>query len=104
MPKKEKPLIIGANQVSLKGPGTLVHEGGNDVLIADLKDGLPQEERALVFAGEEVVIDGDDEFQPADSEDRSTEIGEAAIVRSLGQANVTFLKKAVKKDPDPIAA
>lgn len=101
--KKEKPLIIGANQVSLQGPGTLVHEGGDNILIADLKDGLPQEERTLVFMGEEVVIDGDDEFHPADAADRSTEIGEAAVVRALGQANASFAK-STKKDPDPIAA
>ena len=60
-----------------------------------MSGGLPGEEHSLVFAGEEVMIDGDDEFQPSEPEDRSLEIGEAAVVRALGQANISF--KAAKE-------
>lgn len=102
-----KPLIIGANQESIQGPGTLTHEGGDTILIADLEGGLPGDERSLVFEGEEVIIDGDDEFQPSDPSKRSTEIGEAAVVRSLGQANASFekvTKLPKKKEAEEIAA
>jgi len=85
-----KSLIIGANKVSLQGPAKITHEGGDPVLIADLDGGLPGTERTLSFEGAEVVVDGDDEFQPSDPSARSTEIGEAVVVRALGQANVTL--------------
>lgn len=95
---------IGAEKESLKGPGVLTHEGGDDILVALVEDGLPQNEHALCFEGEEVIIDGDDEFHPADASSRSIEIGEAAVVRALGQANYSFKKKAAKKEAAKVAA
>lgn len=86
--------IIGAEPESISGPGTITHEGGDHILIADLHNGLPQSEHALVFEGEEVIVDGDDEFQPSDISLRSIEIGEAAVMRALGQANYSFIASA----------
>lgn len=101
MPKND-PIIIGAEKTSIQGPGTITHEGGDPVLIADVENGLPGAEHSLVFEGKTVMIDGDDEFQPSDASARSIEIGEAAVVRALGQANVSFT--ATKKEPEKIAA
>lgn len=97
-----KPLIIGAEKVSLQGPGVITHEGGDPILIADVSGGLPGAERTLIFEGEEVIIDGDDEFKAAKPEARQDTIGEAAVVRALGQANVSFVKKA--KEAEKVAA
>ncbi len=82
--------VIGAIQESLSGPGTITHEGGDVILIAEVQGGLPQPERTLVFEGEEVVVDGDDEFQPAPSDARSAKIGETVLIRALGQATYNF--------------
>ncbi len=95
MPQTE---IIGAVQQSLQGPGTITHEGGDAILVAELENGIPGQEWTLAFEGEEVVVDGDDEFHPSPDSERSAEIGEAVLIRALGQANYTFKKKAVKKE------
>lgn len=98
-----KPLIIGAEKVSLQGPGVITHEGGDPILIADVEGGLPGAERTLAFEGEEVVIDGDDRFKPAKPEVRQDTIGAAAVVRALGQANVTF-DNEVAEEAEKVAA
>ena len=86
------PIIIGAEKTSIQGPGTLAHEGGDTILIADVEGGLAQQERGLAFEGENIESDGDEEFMPSDAGARSAEIGEAATVRALGQANASFHK------------
>lgn len=85
------PIIIGAEKTSIQGPGTLVHEGGDTILIAD-----GGEERALVFEGENIIDGIDEEFHPSDESARSVEIKEAATVRALGQANANFHKTEAK--------
>ncbi len=90
------PIIIGAKKTSIQGPGTLTHEGGDTILIADVEGGLAQQERGLVFEGENLVDGIDEEFRPFGPDDRSVEIGEAATVRALGQANASFRKAEAK--------
>ena len=97
---KSKTKIVGAVQERLNGPGVITHEGGDPILIADIEGGMPQDERTLVFEGEEVVVDGDDEFHPSDPSDRSEEIGENVLIRALGQANYTFVDRSKKEDED----
>lgn len=96
MPSK----TLGANPESLNGPGTITHEGGDAILIADVEGGLPGTERTLIFEGNEVVIEGDDEFKPSPANERTTEIGEAVVIRALGQANYSF-NGAPEPDPEP---
>ena len=99
---KSKTKTIGAIQERLSGPGVITHEGGDPILIADIEGGMPQDERTLVFEGEEVVVDGDDEFHASDASDRSTKIGEAVLLRALGQANYTFEDKSKKEEKDAV--
>ena len=100
MPKKKinKPLIVGAIKTSIQGPGTLTHEGGDPILVSDVEGGLPGEEHTLVFEGAiEMDEEGVDVFVPSDASKRSLEIGEAAVIRSLGQANVSLNKKEAEE-------
>lgn len=82
--------IIGAEKESIQGPGTIVHEGGDGLLIAPVEGGLPGTEQTLFFEGNEVVVEGDDEFHPASAEARSFQVEGTVLVRALGQANITW--------------
>ena len=93
-----KTMTVGANQVPIQGPATITHEGGDPLLIAEIENGFPGTERTLTFDGEDIRENFDDQvFTPVDPEKRSAEIGEAAMVRSLGQANVSITEKAAVK-------
>lgn len=89
MPEK----ILGTERESLEGPATIVHQGGDNILIAEVEGGLPKVEHTLVFEGNEVVIEGDDEFQPSPEADRSYEVEGTVLIRSLGQANYNLIEE-----------
>ena len=95
-------IVIGANPQPLRGPGKLVHQGGDPILIAPVVDGLPGVESTLVHEGNEVVIDGDDEFQPKAEDERTHEFDGTILVRALGQANADF-SEDVEPEPKPEA-
>lgn len=96
--------VLGANQESIQGPGTITHDGGDPILIADVEGGLPGTERTLIFDGADVRENFDDQvFTPVDAKDRSVEIKDVALIRAQGQANYSFSKpveeKPAKKTP-----
>lgn len=96
---KRKPdeYVIGAEPISVDGPATIIHIGGDPLFIADVNGGLASDAwDALVYEGEEVTVEGEDEFEPADASQRSREIGPSgAVLRAQGQANVKIEKKVV---------
>lgn len=89
--------VVGAVPLTVLGPGTITHEGGDDILVAQIEGGLPQSEYSIGFEGADVQRPDGDEFHPAEESRRQMDIGEAALIRALGQANYSFEKKAAKK-------
>lgn len=100
----EKHLVIGALVEPIHGPGVIVHEGGDNLLVAPVVDGFAQDETVVTFEGADVREGFDDQvFTPYGEEQRSIEIGEVAHVRARGQANIVLKTKDAEPAPKPVA-
>jgi len=82
--------VIGAEPVQLKGPISITHDGGDDLIITsvDALNNLPagHGDSSLTYNGADSV---DEIFVPAPVEERTLEFEGDVSLRARGQANIS---------------